>query len=75
MLRRHVPMLKYSSALGSVLATTADIILMDRIIRTGPITGRTMATRTTGRIIGMADTDITAIIVIIDTITGTKLTE
>jgi len=49
-----------------------DITLMDTILRTGT-TGRTMATHTTGLTIGMAGTDITAITVIIDTITGTKL--
>ena len=51
-----------------------DITLMDTILRTGT-TGRTIATLTTGLTIGMAATDITATIVIIDTITGTKLTE
>ena len=59
-------MLKSSSVLGSDRATM-DIILMDTIIRTG--------TTTTGLTIGMAATDITATIVIIDTITGTKLRE
>jgi hypothetical protein len=38
-------------------------------------TGRTMGTLTTGRTIGLAETDITATTVIIATITGTKLTE
>ncbi len=51
-----------------------DITLMDTILRTGT-TGRTIATLTIGLTIGMAATDITATIVIIDTITGTKLTE
>jgi hypothetical protein len=51
-----------------------DITLMGLIIRTDlTITGRTMATLTTGLIIGMAGTDITATIVTITTI-GTKLT-
>ncbi len=68
-------MLKSSSVLGSDRATM-DIILMDTIIRTDTTTtGRTMATLTIGLTIGMAETDITATIVIIDTITGTKLTE
>jgi hypothetical protein len=67
-------MLKSFSALGSDRATQ-DITLMDTIIRTGPITGRIMATLTIGHIIGMAATDITATTVIIDTITRTKLTE
>jgi len=58
-------MLKFFSALGSDPAIT-DITLMGTIIRTGPITGR---------IIGMADTDIIATTVIIDTIKGTKRTE
>lgn len=66
-------MLKFSSALGSDRGTT-DITLMGTILRTG-FTGRTMGTLTTGRTTGMADTDITATTVIIDTITGTKLTE
>jgi hypothetical protein len=57
-------MLKCSSALGSDPATT-DIILMG-------ITGRTMATRITGRIIGTVATATTA--TIIATITGTNLT-
>ena len=74
MLRRHVPMLKFSSALG-LDRGTMDITLTGTIIPTGLITGRTMATLITGRIIGMADTDITVITVIIGTITGTKLTE
>jgi len=42
-------------------------VLLITIIRTG--------TTTTGLTIGMAATDITATTVIIDTITGTKLTE
>jgi hypothetical protein len=62
-------MLKFSSALGSDLAITAATILMGIITRI-VITGRTMAT--IGLTIGMADTDITATIVIIDTITGTN---
>ena len=66
-------MLKCTSALGSDRAIM-DITLMDTILRTGT-TGRTMATLTIGLTIGMAETDITATIVIIDTITGTKLTE
>jgi hypothetical protein len=67
-------MLKFSSALGLDLATTADITLMDPIIRTGPITGRIMALPI-GRIIGMADTDITATIVTTTTTIGTRLAE
>jgi len=68
-------MLKSTSALGSDRATM-DIILMDTIIRTGTTTtDRTIATLTIGLTIGMAATDITATIVIIDTITGTKLRE
>ena len=68
-------MLKSTSALGSDRATM-DIILMDTIIRTSTTTtDRTIATLTIGLTIGMAATDITATIVIIDTITGTKLTE
>ena len=74
MLRRHVPMLKFSSALDSDPAITEDITLMDTIIRTGT-TGRIMATLTIGHIIGMADTDTIATTVIIDIITGIKLTE
>ena len=66
-------MLKSTSALDSDRAIM-DITLMDTILRTGT-TGRTMATLTIGLTIGMAETDITATIVIIDTITGTKLTE
>jgi len=50
-----------------------DISLMDTIIRTGiPITGRTMATLTTGLTMGMAGTVTTATTVTITTI-GTKL--
>jgi hypothetical protein len=64
-------MLKCTSVLGSDRAIM-DITLMGTILRTGT-TGRTMATLTTGLTIGMAGTDITAITVIIDTITGTKL--
>jgi hypothetical protein len=64
-------MLKSSSALGSDQATM-DITLTGTILRTGTITDHTTATLTTGRAIGMADTDITATIVIIDTITGTN---
>src|SRR5439155_13150862 len=68
-------MLKSTSALGSDRATM-DIILMDTIIRTTTTTtDPTSATLTIGLTIGMATTDITATIVIIDTITGTKLTE
>ena len=68
-------MLKSTSALDSDRATM-DIILMDTIIRTSTTTtDRTIATLTIGLTIGMAATDITATIVIIDTITGTKLTE
>ena len=68
-------MLKSTSALGSDRATM-DIILMDTIIRTSTTTtDRTIATLTIGLTIGMAATDITATIVIIDTITGTKLRE
>ncbi len=62
-------MLKSSSVLGSDRATT-DIILMDTILRTDIIIGRTTATLTTGRTLGMADADIPATIV---TIAGTKL--
>ena len=57
-------MLKCTSALGSDRAIM-DITLMG-------ITGRTMATLTTGLTIGMAGTEVTATTVIIDTITGTK---
>jgi hypothetical protein len=63
-------MLKSSSVLGSDRAIT-DIILMDTILRTDIIIGRTMAPLTTGLTMGMADTAITATIV---TIAGTKLT-
>jgi hypothetical protein len=66
-------MLKSSSVLGSDRATM-DIILMDTIIRTG-ITIIDLIMVTTGLTIGMADTDITATIDTIDTITGTKLKE
>jgi hypothetical protein len=59
-------MLKCSSALGSDRGTM-DITLMG-------ITGRTMATRITGRIIGTVAT-VTTATTIIDTITGTKLKE
>ena len=66
-------MLKSPSALGSDRATM-NITLMDTIIRTGiPITGRTMATLTTGLTIGMAGTVTTATIVTI-IITGTEVT-
>jgi hypothetical protein len=63
--------LKSSSVLGSDRATT-DIILMDTILRTDIIIGRTMVTLTTGLTLGMADTDITATIVTIATTTGTN---
>ena len=69
MLRRHVPMLKSSSALASDRATTEDITRMGTI-RTVLIIGRTMATPTTGLIIGTAATVTTATTVIIATITG-----
>ena len=60
-------MLKCTSVLGSDRAIM-DITLMG-------ITGRTTATRITGRIIGTVATVTTATTVIIDTITGTKLTD
>jgi hypothetical protein len=47
---------------------------MDTILRTDIIIDRTMATLTTGLTMGMADTDITATIVTIATITGIRLT-
>jgi hypothetical protein len=59
-------MLKSSSALASDRATTEDITRMGTI-RTVLIIGRTMATPTTGLIIGTAPTGTT---VIIATITG-----
>ena len=50
-----------------------DITLMDTIIRTGiPITGRTMATLTTGLTMGMAGTVTTATIVTTTTTIGTN---
>jgi hypothetical protein len=59
-------MLKSSSALASDRATTEDITRMGTI-RTVLIIGRTMATPTTGLIIGTAATGTT---VIIATISG-----
>ena len=63
-------MLTSSSALASDRATTEDITRMG-IIRTVLITGRTMATPTTG-LTGTADTVTTGTTVIIATITGIK---
>ena len=68
MLRRHVPMLKFPSALGSDRATTEDIILTATIIRIVITTGRIGVAPITGRITGTADTDIiTATTIITDT--------
>jgi hypothetical protein len=77
-------MLMFTSALGSDLAITADITLMGTIIRTGIITGRTIATLTTDLIatpttdltIGMGDANvITATTVILTTVTGNEVTD
>ncbi len=64
-------MLKSSSALVLDRGTTEGITRMG-IIRTVPITGRTMDTPTTGLIIGTAATVTTATTAIIATITGIK---
>jgi hypothetical protein len=72
----------FTSALGSDLAITADITLMGTI-RTGIITGRTIATLTidliatptTDLTMGMGDADIiTATTVILTTVTGNEVT-
>jgi hypothetical protein len=67
-------MLRFTSALGSDLAITADITLMGTIIRTGIITGRIIATLTTDLTMGMGDADIiTATTVILTTVTGNEV--
>ena len=73
MLRRHVPMLKFTSALGSDRATTEDISLTATIIRIVITTGRIGVTPITGRTTGTADIVI-AIIIVIPIITGASLT-
>jgi len=73
LLRRHVPMLKFPSALGSDRATTEDITLTATIIRIGLTIGRIGVTPITGRTTGTADTVITATIVT-TTITDIKVT-
>jgi hypothetical protein len=68
-------MLRFTSALGSDLAITADITLMGTIIRTGIITRRIIATLTTDLTMGMGDADIiTATTVILTTVTGNEVT-
>jgi hypothetical protein len=66
-------MLRSTSALGSDRGIT-DITRMVIIIRTATTTGRTMATPTTGLIIGTAGTDIITATIVITTITDIKVT-